>query len=456
MRSDPTRPGLLPGPQGSGTKPQEGTVTVGEEIGIGLLGCGIVGSAVARILAANADEIMERCGARISVRRVAVRSLAKERDVVIPRDLFTTEPTDVVNDPDVRIVVEVMGGIEPARTLILAALKAGKPVVTANKELIATLGKELFDQAEASGADFAFEAAVAGGIPIIKPLKESLAGERITRVMGIINGTTNFILTKMSQDGIEFDQALAEAKRLGYTELDPSADIEGFDPAAKVSILASICFNARVVAGDVYREGITHVTARDIAFAHDLGYEVKLLGIAESVDGQVAVRVHPAMIPMSHPLASVRNNLNAVFVEGENVGQLMFYGQGAGGPPTGTAVVGDVVDLARNLTSGSRGVGCTCYHNNARIRHMDETWSQYYILLEVEDRVGVLAKVAQTFTDHGVSINSVRQEGNGPEARLVMVTHRAPERNFQSLLGALRGLDIVEEVASSMRVIDED
>ncbi|GAC1361957.1 MAG: homoserine dehydrogenase [Actinomycetota bacterium] len=429
---------------------------MGEEIGIGLLGCGIVGSAVARILAANADEIMERCGARLAVRRVAVRSLAKERDVTIPRDLFTTDPMEVVADPDVRIVVEVMGGIEPARSLILAALGAGKPVVTANKELIATWAKQLCDQPGRSGVDFSFEAAVAGGIPIIKPLKESLAGERIRRVMGIINGTTNFILTKMSQDGIEFDQALAEAKRLGYTELDPTADIEGFDPAAKVSILASICFNARVVAGDVYREGITRVTARDISFAHALGYEVKLLGIAELVDGQVAVRVHPAMIPLAHPLASVRDNLNAVFVEGENVGQLMFYGQGAGGPPTGTAVVGDIVDVARNLTTGSRGVGCTCYHHNARIRHMDETSSQYYILLEVEDRPGVLARVAQTFADHGVSINSVRQEGFGNEARLVLVTHRALEKNFQSLLGALRGLDIVESVASSMRVITDE
>ena len=429
---------------------------MGEEIGIGLLGCGIVGSAVARILNANADEIEERCGARLCVRRVAVRNLAKERDVPLPHDLFTNDPAEVVNDPEVRIVVEVMGGIEPARSLMLASLASGRPVVTANKELIATLGRELFDQAERSGADFAFEAAVAGGIPIIKPLKESLAGERVRRVMGIINGTTNFILTRMSAEGIEFEQALAEAKRLGYTELDPTADIEGFDPAAKISILASICFNQRVVAGDVYREGITRVTARDIGFAHALGYEVKLLGVAELVEGQVAVRVHPAMIPMSHPLASVRDNLNAVFVEGDNVGQLMFYGQGAGGPPTGTAVVGDIVDLARNLVTGSRGVGCTCYHNDARIRHMDETSSQYYILLEVDDQPGVLAQVAQAFADQQVSIKSVWQEGFADEARLVLVTHAAPERNFQSLLGALRSLAVVEEVASAMRVITDE
>ena len=426
---------------------------MGEEIGIGLLGCGIVGSAVARILHANADEITERCGAQLSIRRVAVRNLAKPRDVPIPKDLFTNDVAEVVADPSVRIVVEVMGGIEPARTQMMAALHAAKPVVTANKELIATLGRELFGAAEASGADFAFEAAVAGGIPIIKPLKESLAGERVRRVMGIINGTTNFILTRMSADGLEFDQALADAKRRGYTELDPTADIEGFDPAAKISILASICFNQRVVAGDVYREGITRVSARDIGFAHNLGYEVKLLGIAELIDGQVAVRVHPAMIPLSHPLASVRDNLNAVFVEGENVGQLMFYGQGAGGPPTGTSVVGDIVDLARNLVTASRGVGCTCYHQDARIRPMDETSSEYYILLEVEDQPGVLAQVAQTFADHGVSINSVWQQGFGAEARLVMVTHRAREANFQALLGALRKLPVVEDVASAMRVI---
>ena len=278
---------------------------MGEEIGIGLLGCGIVGSAVTRILAANADEITERSGAHLTVKRVAVRSLAKERDVPVSRDLFTNEPNEVVDDPDVRIVVEVMGGIEPARSLILKALASGRSVVTANKELLATLGKELFDEAERAGVDLAFEAAVAGGIPIIKPLKESLAGERIRRLMGIINGTTNFILTRMSAEGIEFDQALAEAKRLGYTELDPTADIEGFDPAAKMSILASICFNARVVAGDVYREGITRISARDIAFAHRLGYEVKLLGIAEIADGQVAVRVHPAPGAF-HPWSSRR------------------------------------------------------------------------------------------------------------------------------------------------------
>jgi homoserine dehydrogenase len=425
-------------------------------IGVGLLGCGIVGSAVTRILDAHSEEITERVGARLEVRKVAVRNLSKERDTPLGKEVFTDDPSEVVRDPSTQIVVEVMGGIEPARTLMIDAMRAGRNVVSANKELISTLGRDLFDAAEAAGVDFYFEASVAGGIPIIKPLKESLAGERIRRVMGIVNGTTNFILTRMSEEGIEFDQALAEAERLGYTELDPTADIEGFDAAAKLSILASIAFNARVVAGDVYREGITNVTARDIAFAHTLGYSVKLLAIAEAANGEVAARVHPAMIPSTHPLASVRDNLNAVFVEGEQVGELMFYGRGAGGPPTGTAVVGDIVDIARNIVAGGKGVGCTCYREKAPIRHMDETSSQYYILLEVADRPGVLAKVAQAFADNQVSIKSVWQEGHGDEARLVMVTHRAVERDFQSLVAALRGLDVVEEVASSMRVQSDD
>jgi homoserine dehydrogenase len=426
-------------------------------IGIGMLGCGIVGSAVARVLDAHAAEITERAGARLELRKVAVRNLAKERDVPFSKTLLTSDPYEVVMHPGVDILVEVMGGIEPARSLILQAMKGGKHVVSANKELISTLGKELFDQAETQDVDFYFEGSVAGGIPIIKPLKESLAGERIRRLMGIVNGTSNFVLTRMSEDGVEFEQAIAEAKRLGYTELDPTADIEGFDAAAKLAILASIAFNFRVVASDVYREGIAEVSASDIAFGRQLGYTVKLLAIADLLDGEVAVRVHPAMIPTTHPLASVRENLNAVFVEGEQVGELMFYGRGAGGPPTATAVVGDIVDVARNINAGARGVGCTCYKEGARIRHIDETSSQYYFLLEVADRPGVLARVAQAFADNGVSIKSVWQEGLGEDARLVMVTHRSKERDFQSLLAGLRGLDVVKKVASAMRVeCDED
>jgi len=425
---------------------------VGRVIRIGQLGCGIVGSAVQRMLADNGGEIEQRTGAKIETVAIAVRSLSKERDVPKGTDaLYTTDAHAVVRNPDVDIVVEVMGGIEPTRGLLLEAIEHGKHVVTANKELLATLGKDLFDAADAKGTDLYFEAAVAGGIPLIHPLKESLAGERIRKVMGIVNGTTNFILTRMDEEGVEFSDALAEAERLGYTELDPTADIEGFDPAAKAAILASIAFNARVVAGDVYREGIANITAQDIAFAKRLGYTVKLLAIAEEEDGEVAVRVHPAMIPNTHPLASVRENLNAVFVEGDHVGELMFYGRGAGGGPTGTSVVGDIVDVARNIISGGRGVGCTCYADK-HIRTIEAMYSQYYILLNVADKPGVLAAVAHAFGENGVSIKSVWQEGFGDEAQLVMITHRAQEAGLQATLRALRSLEEVTKIASVMRV----
>lgn len=419
---------------------------------IGQLGCGIVGSATLRMLSANAEDIRRRVGADLEVVAVAVRSLSKERDVPAGTEgLFTTDPHEVVKRPDVDMVVEVMGGIEPARSLILEAIANGKHVITANKELLASLGQELFAAAEAKGVDLYFEAAVAGGIPLIHPLKESLAGERIRKVMGIVNGTTNFILTRMDEDGLEFGEALAEAERLGFTELDPSADIEGFDPAAKAAILASIAFNARVVSGDVYRQGIAEITAQDIAFARRLGYTVKLLAIAEHQDGEIAVRVHPAMVPNHHPLASVRDNFNAVFVEGESVGELMFYGRGAGGGPTGTSVVGDIIDVARNLISGGRGVGCTCYTNKP-IRPIESMYSQYYILLNVADRPGVLATVAHAFGDHNVSIKSVWQEGIGDQAQLVLITHRALERDLQATLGTLKSLEDVTKITSVMRV----
>lgn len=422
-----------------------------DSISVGMLGCGIVGSAVARTLEAHKTEITERVGARLEITKVAVRNASKERDVPLSKDLFTSDPSEIVGDPQIQIVIEVMGGIEPTRTLILDAMRSGKHVISANKELIGALGRELFDEAEASKVEFSFEASVAGGIPIIRPLKESLAGERVHRVMGILNGTTNYILTRMSEDGMEFDQALAQAERLGYSELDPTADIEGFDAAAKLSILAGIAFNARVVSGDVYREGITKVTQSDISSANSMGYSVKLLAIAEKVNGEIAMRVHPAMIPRTHPLASVRDNLNAIFVEGSEVGELMFYGRGAGGAPTAISVIGDVVDVARHIVGGGRGVG-SVYSQPAKVRPMDHTLSQYYVLLEVADRPGVLAKVAQTFTDNDVSIKSVWQEGLGDEARLVMVTHSALEENFQELLTALRDLDVVDAIASSMRV----
>ena len=427
---------------------------------VGMLGCGTVGAAVVRLLESHRDDIERRAGCRLEVRKVAVRDPARARDVPLPPSAFVDDPIAVVEDPDVDIVCELIGGLEPAGALVLAAFDRDKPVVTANKELLATRGRELFDASDAKGLDLYFEAAVGGGIPLIRPLKESLTGERLRRVMGIVNGTTNFILTKMSEEGRGFADVLADAKRLGYAEADSSADVDGHDAAAKCAILASIAFNARVVASDVFREGIAGVTIEDIEFARRLGYVVKLLAIAEMEpeedgDERIAVRVHPAMIPAAHPLASVRDAYNAVFVEGPNVGELMFYGRGAGGEPTATAVVGDLVSVARNLLAGARGVGCTCFHERT-IRPMEEMTGQYYILLRVEDRPGVLAEIASVFGESDVSIKSVWQEGSGEDAQLVFITHRAREGPFQEAVAALRGLPAVVEVRSVLRVEAEE
>lgn len=423
---------------------------------VGMLGCGNVGAAVIRLLDEHREDIARRAGCRLEVSKVAVRDPAKPRDVPLEPSLFVTDPMDVIDDPGVDIICELIGGNEPAGQLVLAAFERDKPVVTANKELLATRGRELFDASDAKGLDLYFEAAVGGGIPLIRPLKESLTGERLRRVIGIVNGTTNFILTKMSEEGLAFDDALREAQRLGYAEADPSADVEGHDAAAKCAILASIAFNARVTASDVFREGISRVTTEDIEFARRLGYVVKLLAIAEIGDDErIAVRVHPAMIPASHPLASVRDAFNAVFVEGGKVGELMFYGRGAGGDPTATAVVGDLVTVARNLIADARGIGCTCYYERT-IRPMAEMTGQYYILLRVEDRPGVLAEIASVFGSRDVSIKSVWQEGIGRDAQLVFVTHRATEGAFQQALSELRDLPAVEEVRSILRVEAEE
>lgn len=423
---------------------------------VGMLGCGNVGAAVIRLLDEHREDIARRAGCRLEVSKVAVRDPAKPRDVPLEPSRFVTDPMDVIDDPGVDIICELIGGNEPAGQLVLAAFERDKPVVTANKELLATRGRELFDASDAKGLDLYFEAAVGGGIPLIRPLKESLTGERLRRVIGIVNGTTNFILTKMSEEGLAFDDALREAQRLGYAEADPSADVEGHDAAAKCAILASIAFNARVTASDVFREGISRVTTEDIEFARRLGYVVKLLAIAEIGDDErIAVRVHPAMIPASHPLASVRDAFNAVFVEGGKVGELMFYGRGAGGDPTATAVVGDLVTVARNLIADARGIGCTCYYERT-IRPMAEMTGQYYILLRVEDRPGVLAEIASVFGSRDVSIKSVWQEGIGRDAQLVFVTHRATEGAFQQALSELRDLPAVEEVRSVLRVEAEE
>ncbi len=424
-------------------------------LGVGLLGCGNVGAAVVRLLDRHREDIARRAGCRLEVSRVAVRDVSKARDVPLPPFRFTSDPMQVVDDPDVDIVCELLGGAEPARSLILAAFDRDKPVVTANKELLSTRGRELFDASDAKGLDLYFEAAVGGGIPLIRPLKESLTGERIRRLIGIVNGTTNYVLTRMSEHGLSFADALAEAQSLGYAEADPAADVEGDDAAAKCAILASIAFNARVVAGDVYREGISSVSTDDIAFAKRLGYVVKLLAIAELDGEKIAARVHPAMIPESHPLASVREAFNAVFVEGEKVGELMFYGRGAGGDPTATAIVGDLVTVARNLVAGVRGVGCTCFLERS-VRPMADMEGQYYLLLQVEDRPGVLAEIAAVFGRNAVSIKSVWQEGTGEEAQLVFITHRAREGAFQKAVHELRELRAVEAVRSILRVEGEE
>ncbi|MGH2702875.1 MAG: homoserine dehydrogenase [Actinomycetota bacterium] len=424
-----------------------------EHIRIGFLGCGVVGGATVRILAEHAHEIADRAGAPIEVARVAVRSLSKEREIELPAELWTTSAWEVVEDPSIDIVVEVIGGIEPPLDLITAAIKSGKHVVTANKELISTLGREVMEAAETAGVDVLFEAAVGGGVPIIRPIKESLAGDRIRRVMGIVNGTTNFILTRMSDTGESFAEALAEAERLGYTELDPSADIEGYDAAQKIAILASIAFGGRLVAGDVQREGITHVSAADIAAAHELGYEVKLVAVAETEDGQISARVHPAMLPRTHPLAAVRDVFNAIFVEADEAGDLMFFGRGAGGGPTGSAVVGDIVEIAHNMTSGGRTPLRSFSGSGARLRPHDDTRVRYYIVLSVLDQAGVLSAVAGMFAKHDVSIASVRQEGSGDEATLAVITHAATEGQHSATIRELGALEVVKSIESRLRVL---
>jgi homoserine dehydrogenase len=419
---------------------------------VGVLGCGNVGAPLIELLQRRAEDIAARTGLHLEVTKVAVRSASRERDVVLPTGVLTTDASEVVVAADVDIVVEVIGGIEPARELIMTALAAGKPVITANKELLANFGAELFAVAEHAGVDLLFEAAVAGGIPLIRPLRESLVGERITRVMGIVNGTTNYILTKMTEEGADYSDALAEAQRLGFAERDPTADVEGFDAGAKAAIIASIAFGVRVVAGDVYHEGISSITAADIAFAHRLGYVVKLLAIAEQVGDAIGVRVHPAMVPIAHPLAAVRESYNAVFVEGEAVGNLMFYGRGAGGSPTASAVLGDLIDAANNLKRGSSAsVGSLA---KAQLSPIDDACSEYYLNLEVADRPGVLAAVAGVFAKHDVSIRSMEQEGLDDEARLVFITHTAREADVQATLHDLRELDVVDRVGTLLRVIE--
>jgi homoserine dehydrogenase len=418
-------------------------------ITVGLLGCGNVGGGVVRILTDHAERIAARVGVPVHLGPVAVRNTARTRDVTPP--VLTSSPHEVTTDPQIDIVVEVMGGIEPARSLIMEALEAGKSVVTANKELISTFGDELLALAHGKGARLEYEAAVAGGIPIIKPLRESLAGDRVRRVLGILNGTTNYILTQMTEHGMAFEEALADAQHLGYAERDPSADIEGNDAAAKAAILASLAFDIQIVAGDVYREGITRVTTTDIAFARRMGYVIKLLAIAEDDGEHIGVRVHPCLIPADHPLASVRDSFNAVFVEADAVGDLMFYGRGAGSLPTASAVVGDVVTAARALLSGEQPA-VPAVRDRKALRSFDELIAQYSVRLSVSDRPGVLAQIATVFGAHDVSIKSMWQDGTGDTAELVFITHAAREGAVQNTVRELQSLAPVRDITSVLRV----
>ena len=429
-----------------------------EAVRVALLGHGNVGAAVAELLTTRTGEIAARAGVQFELAGIAVRDLRRRREAPGAADpaLYTDDAKGLVERLDVDVVVELIGGLDPARTLVEAALRAGKPVVTANKMLLAQAGVELSEVASANGVDLLYEAAVGGAIPVIRPLRESLAGERVLRVMGIVNGTTNYILTRMTDDGMDYAEALAEAQELGLAERDPSSDVSGADAAAKAAILAGLAFGSDVLGTTVAREGITGIRSLDVEYAARLGYVIKLLAIAELVDDgpDVSVRVHPAMVPADHPLASVRGAFNAVFVEGESAGELMLYGRGAGGAPTASAVLGDLIDAARNLRAGAHAPAPR--RHQAAVRPVDDLRSAFYISLDVVDRPGVLASVATAFGTHGVSIRAMEQDGLGTAARLVFLTHSAREGDVRATLDALAAIDTVVRVGSVLRVIGAD
>jgi homoserine dehydrogenase len=425
-----------------------------QKLNIALLGCGVVGSQVARLLREQADDLAVRTGARLELAGIAVRRLSHPRPG-IDQALLTTDAMGLATRPDVDVVIEVIGGIEPARSLLLSAMQTGKSVVTANKALLAEHGEQIHAASRATGADLYYEASVAGAIPLLRPLRESLAGDTVHRVLGIVNGTTNFILDRMDTSGAGFSESLEEAQALGYAEPDPTADVEGFDAAAKAAILAGLAFHTRVTAAEVHREGITEVTAADIESAKALGRIVKLLAICERSDSGVSVRVHPAMIPRSHPLAAVGGAYNAVFVEAQSAGQLMFYGAGAGGTPTASAVLGDVVAVARNRVAGTHGPELSTYAE-LPVLPMGDTLTRYHVSLDVDDRPGVLAPVAEAFARHDVSIQAVRQTSRGDEALLIIVTHEARDADLAATISELQALPVVRAVASVMRVEGEE
>ncbi|MDD3360148.1 MAG: homoserine dehydrogenase [Hespellia sp.] len=424
---------------------------VQKTIKVGLLGLGTVGSGVYKLIQKNQDEMVQKIGANLKIAKILVHNIERTREGV-DTSLLTNRPEDILEDEEIQIVIEVMGGIEPAKTMILAALNAGKNVVSANKDLIAEHGKELLDAAEANGVDFLFEAAVAGGIPIIRPLKQCLAGNEITEVIGIVNGTTNYILTKMFEDGMDFAEALAKATELGYAEADPTADIEGLDAGRKVAIMASIAFHSRVVFADVYTEGITKITAKDIAYAKEFDSVIKLLGVAHNTESGIEVAVYPMLLEKDHPLASVRDSFNAVFVHGDAVDDAMFYGRGAGALPTASAVMGDIIDVARDIDYDCNGrISCTCYRETP-VKAFADIKNKFFLRIQVVNEPGVLAKIASVFGDHKVSIARVVQKNAKDKmAELVIVTEKVKEYHMQDSLEDLRKMESVSEISSVIR-----
>lgn len=421
---------------------------------IALLGLGTVGMGVYKLVEERQkDEFYYKTGTRVEIKKILVRNLAKKRPQLAPKVILTDQWSDILNDEEIDIIVEVMGGIEPARSYILEALNAKKNVVTANKDLLAEHGKELFDTAKANKRDLLFEASVAGAIPIIRPLKQCLAGNNIDEIMGIVNGTTNYILTKMTSEGMDFAEALVKATELGYAEADPTADIEGYDAARKVAILASIAFHSRVVLANVYVEGITAISAHDIRYATEAGYTMKLIGVAKNTKDGIEARVHPMLIPSSHPLAAVNDSFNAIFVHADAAGEVMFYGRGAGELPTASAVVGDIIDVTRNIEFSSLGrISCSCY-KNLPIKNIEQIESMYFLRIECQDEPGVLARIAKVFGDNQVSISQfIQKDAIDGVAELVIITHKVFECDIRKSVAELGDLDIVHKVSSIIRV----
>ena len=420
-------------------------------IKVGLLGLGTVGTGVYKLIGRRSEEMQQKTGAALEIKKILVHNIKKVRQGV-DQNLLTDQWKEIIEDDEIQIVIEVMGGIEPAKTMITEALKAGKNVVSANKDLIAEYGKELYDAAKEGSADFLFEAAVAGGIPIIRPLKQCLAGNDLTDILGIVNGTTNYILTKMFEDGMEFSDALKKAQELGYAEADPTADVEGLDAGRKMAIMASIAFHSRVVFADVYTEGITKITAADIAYAKEFDSVIKLLGVARNTPEGIEVGVYPVMIARDHPLASVRDSFNAVFIHGDAVDDAMFYGRGAGEMPTASAVVGDVIDEARNIEYGCSGrISCTCYQQLA-VKDFGDVKNKFFLRMQVENCPGVLAQIAKVFGEHKVSIARVVQKNAKTDrAELVIVTEKVKEKHMGSALCELKEMKSIFEVSSMIR-----